>query len=184
MTIAPGAAQSFVFGITPSAELSAAEVALQFQCASAPEAASVVGLNTLLFSASSAPVPDLIALVATTTNNGVMELGGNTGFFAAATINVGSAATITVQADVGGANLPMTLSLCQTDPETSVCINPAVPSTEPVTVEIVDGGSPTFAVFATASGSIPLDPARSRVFLLFSDELGEVRGATSVAVQN
>ena len=184
VTINPGAAQSFVFGITPSAELSAAEVALQFQCAGAPEAASVVGLNTLLFSASSAPVPDLIALVATTTNNGVMELGDNTGFFTAATINVGSAATITVQADVGGANLPMTLSLCQTDPETSVCINPAVPSTEPVTVEIVDGGSPTFAVFATASGSIPLDPARSRVFLLFSDELGEVRGATSVAVQN
>ena len=65
-----------------------------------------------------------------------------------------------------------------------VGMNTAVPSTEPVTVEIVDGGSPTFAVFATASGSIPLDPARSRVFLLFSDELGEVRGATSVAVQN
>ena len=29
-----------------------------------------------------------------------------------------------------------------------------------------------------------LDPANSRVFLRFSDELGEVRGATSVAVEN
>jgi len=182
--IPPGAAQSFVFGITPTEELSAVDVALEFQCANATDASSFVGLNTLLLSASFTPVPDLIALVATTTDNGVMELSNNSGFFTAATINVGSAATITVSADTGEATLPLTLVLCQTDPLTSACINPAVPGTEPVIVDVVAGGSPTFAVFVTAAEPIALDPASNRVFLRFSDELGEVRGATSVAIEN
>jgi len=179
-----GASQSFVIGITPVEELAAVDIALQFQCANATDAASFVGLNTLLLSASFAPVPDLIALVATTSNNGVMELDNNTGFFTAATVNVGSAATITVTADTGQAALPMALSLCQTDPATSACINPSVPATEPVLVDIGAGDSPTFAVFASADAAIALDPANSRVFLRFSDELGEVRGSTSVAVAN
>jgi len=182
--IPAGTSQSFIFGITPSEAMSATEVAVAFDCANATEAASFVGLNTLLLSASVTPVPDLIALVATVTNNGVMEIANNSGFLTAATINVGSTATINVSADTGNATLPMTLSLCQTDPATSVCINPTVPSTEPVVVEIAGGDSPTFAVFANATGSIALDPANSRVFLRFSDELGEVRGTTSVAVQN
>jgi len=182
--IPAGASQSFVFGITPTDELAATEVALQFQCANATDATSFVGLNTLLLSASFTPVPDLIALVATTSNNGVMELSNNSGFFTAATINVGSASTITVSADTGEATLPMTLSLCQTDPVTSVCINPTVPASQPVIVDIAEGDSPTFAVFASATESIALDPANSRVFLRFNDELGEVRGATSVGVQS
>ena len=182
--IPAGVAQSFVFGITPTEAFSARAVALEFQCANSAEAASFVGLNTLRLSASLAPVPDLIALVATLSNNGVMELAGNSGFFTSASINVGSAATITVSADTGSATLPLTLSLCQTDPVTSACINPTVPSTEPVIVEVAEGGTPTFAVFATASDSIVLDPANSRVFLFFNDELGEVRGSTSVAVEN
>ena len=181
--IPAGAAQSFVFGITPTEELSATQVALEFQCANASDAASFAGLNTLLLSASFAPVPDLIALAATTSDNGVMELRNNSGFFTAATINVGSAASITVTADTGATVLPMTLSLCQTDPTTSECINPTVPSTEPVIVEIAEGATPTFAVFASADETIALDPASSRVFLRLSDASGEVRGATSVAVE-
>jgi len=182
--IPAGASQSFVFGITPTEAFSATQVALEFQCANAADAASFGGLNTLLLSASVAPVPDLIALVATLSQNGVMELSGNSGFFTSASINVGSAAMITVSADTGAATLPLALSLCQTDPVTSACINPTVPSTDPVIVEIAEGGTPTFAVFASASDPIALDPANSRVFLYFSDELGEVRGATSVAVAN
>jgi len=182
--IPAGGAQSFVFGITPGEELSAVEVALRFQCANAIDAASVVGLNTLLLSSSLTPVPDLIALVATTTASGVMELENDSGFFTAATINIGSAATVTVTADTADATLPLTLTLCQTDPQTSVCINPSLPSTEPVVVAVEQGATPTFAVFATAAETIAPDPANSRVFLRFSDESGEVRGATSVAVQS
>jgi len=182
--IPAGASQSFVFSITPSEEMPATEVPLEFSCANAVDATSFVGLNTLLLSASLAPVPDLVALAATITDNGVMELANGTGFFTAATINVGSAATITVSADTGDATLPMSLTLCETDPATSVCINPGVPGTEPVIVDIPEGGSPTFAVFASANEAISLDPANSRVFLRFSDELGLIRGATSVAVEN
>ena len=137
----------------------------------------------LLLSASFTPPPDLVALVATTTNNGVMELTDNSGFFTAATINVGAAATITVTVDTGDATLPLSMSLCQTDPATSACINPSVPTSESVLVDVAEGDTPTFAVFATADGAIELDPASSRVFLRFSDELGVVRGATSVAVE-
>ena len=182
--ILAGASQSFVFSITPTEEMAATEVALEFSCANAVDASSFVGLNTLLLSASFAPVPDLIALVATTTDNGVMELANGAGFFTAASINVGSAATITVSVDTPDATLPISLTLCETDPATSVCINPAVPSVEPVIVDIAEAGSPTFAVFASADEAIALDPANNRVFLRFSDELGLVRGATSVAVQN
>ena len=182
--IPAGSSQSFVFGITPTEELAAVEVPLEFQCVNAIDASSIVGLNTLLLSASFTPVPDLIALAATISNNGVMELVNNNGFFTAASINVGAAATITVSADTGSSTLPLTLSLCQTDPTTSECINPSVPTSEPVIVDIPEGGSPTFAVFATADGTIDLDPANSRVFLRFSDDLGVVRGATSVAVES
>jgi len=136
-----GASQSFVFGITPTEAFSARLVALQFQCANSANAASFVGLNTLRLSASVAPVPDLIALAATLSNNGVMELSGDSGFFTSASINV-------------------------------------------VRVQIDEGGTPTFAVFATATESIALDPANSRVFIFFNDDLGEVRGSTSVAVEN
>ena len=137
-----------------------------------------------MLSASITPAPDLVALVATTTDNGVMELQNGSGFFTAATINVGSASTISVSADTGDASVPITLSLCETDPVTSVCINPTSPDTAPINVEVDAGGTPTFAVFASATETIALDPANTRVFLRFSDELGEIRGATSVAVEN
>ena len=129
-------------------------------------------------------MPDLIALAVTSSSNGVMEFENNSGFFSVASVNVGAAATITVSADTGDAELPITLSLCQTDPATSECINPTVPALEPVMVEVEEGSTPTFAVFANAAEPIALDPANSRVFLRFLDESGVVRGATSVAVQN
>ena len=182
--IPAGGSQAFVFGMTPTQEISATEVALDFSCENSTGAPSFVGLNTLLLSASQTAGPDLIALAATVTNDGVMQMAGNSGFFSAATINVGSTATISVSADTGEASLPMALSLCETDPATSICINPVQPRAEPVEVEIVPGGSPTFAVFATATGPVSLDPANKRVFLRFSDAEGEVKGATSVAVLN
>lgn len=87
MNIAAGTAQSFIFGLSPSAEQPATNVAIVFQCANAVAAPSIVGLNTLLLSASIAPVPDLIALGATDTGDGVMRMSNNIGFFTAATIS-------------------------------------------------------------------------------------------------
>jgi len=88
-----------------------------------------------------------------------------------------------VSADTGDATLPIALSVCQTDPVTSVCVNPSVPGAQAVSLDIAEGESPTFAVFASATEAIALDPANSRVFLRFRDELGVVRGVSSVAVE-
>ena len=43
--------------------------------------------------------------------------------------------------------------------------------------------TPTFGIFATASGNVPFDPANKRIFVEFSDANEVVRGATSVAVE-
>jgi hypothetical protein len=76
--------------------------------------------------------------------------------------------------------LPLTLTLCQTNPQTGACINPSVPASS-VSLTINAGETPTFSIFAQASGSIPLDAATKRIFVRFRE--GTIlRGATSVAV--
>jgi len=69
------------------------------------------------------------------------------------------------------------LNICEIDPVTGAC-TPA-PS---VTTTIDENETPTFIVTATSEGTIPPDPANSRIFVPFLDEQGEVRGLTSVAV--
>lgn len=76
------------------------------------------GLTTLLLSASTTPTPDVIALGATIQNDGIVHVtgSGNSGVFAVATDNLGSADTITVAANTGDASLPLSITLCQTNP--------------------------------------------------------------------
>ena len=76
----------------------------------------MVGLNTLLLSASNTPVPDIVALAATTGNDGIVNIPGasGTGVFALATVNVGIGDTIAASADTGLTGLPVQITLCQT----------------------------------------------------------------------
>ena len=67
VSIAPGAAQSYVFAFTPTAPMASTDVQLRFGCADSSLAPINPGLNTLLFSVSSTPVPDIVALAATPT---------------------------------------------------------------------------------------------------------------------
>jgi len=97
-----------------------------------------------------------------------------------ATVNVGVAGFITVSAEASGVNLPVTLTLCETDPATAACISP-IGST--VTTQIAAGATPTFSAFVTGTGLVPFDPALNRITVLFKDVLGIVRGATSVAAR-
>jgi hypothetical protein len=71
----------------------------------------------LLLSASNTPVPDIVALAATITNNGIVNVPGTmgTGAFAVATVNVGASGNITASADTGSATLPVNITLCQTN---------------------------------------------------------------------
>jgi hypothetical protein len=145
-------------------------------------APSNTGLNTLSLSASATPVPDIVALAATAQNDGILHITGTPGSnaFAVATVNVGASAQITATANTGSAALPLSLSLCQTNPSTGGCL--ATPAAS-VSTTIAANTTPTFGIFATASGGVPFLPATNRIFVQFSDANGIVRGSTSVAVQ-
>ena len=177
-----GSAQSFVFALTPTAPMAPTDVQLSFSCANTDPAPVISGLNTLLFSASASPTPDLMALVATLTGDGIVNIPGpnDTGVFAVATVNMGAGDTITVLADTGGAILPVNIFICQTDPQTSACLSPPADS---VTTIILSNETPTFGVFVAATGDISFVPETNRIFVRFKDGSNVIRGLTSVAVR-
>jgi hypothetical protein len=175
-------AQTFVFAFTPTAPIDSTDVQLSFDCANTAPADSISGLNTVLLSASATPVPDIVALAATLNNDGIVNIAGasGTGVFAVATVNVGASGTIMAVADTGGASLPMSAVLCETNPTTGSCL--ASPASS-VTTQINTNATPTFGVFVTTSGPVTFDPASNRIVVRFLDSGGVTRGATSVAVR-
>jgi aldose sugar dehydrogenase len=182
VNIAAGAAQSYVFALTPSAPVAPTDVQLSFDCTNTDPASIIPGLDTLLFSASNTPVPDIVALAATTSNDGILNiLGANgAGAFAVATVNVGASGSITASADTGGANIPVNLFVCQTNPGTGACLGSPAST---VTATINTNATPTFGIFVQGSGNVPFDPALNRIFVRFKDSGGVTRGSTSVAVR-
>jgi hypothetical protein len=182
VTIPSGGLQTFLLSFTSVQAFSPTAVQINFDCDNTPPAPVYQGVNTLLLSAESSPVPDIIALVATVNNDGIVNVPGETGAgaFAVATVNVGAGARITARADSGDAPIPVSLGLCQTNPATGQCISGIGPS---VTVDVGSGQTPTFAVFVTGHGIVPFDPGRNRAFVRFEDTAGAIRGTTSVAVR-
>lgn len=178
--ITAGNDQSFVISITPASAFSALETEFNFICANAGPALVTVGVNTLLLSASTTPVPDIVALVATNPNNGVLALQSNQGAFSVASVNLGSADAITVSVGTGGVSLPVQLNLCETDPSNGQCISSIAQS---ITTTIASNATPTFSVFATASNAIQSLPQTNRIVVSFMDSASNVRGSTSVAVE-
>jgi hypothetical protein len=180
--IAPGASGTFVISLTPIAPVAPGEVQFNYTCTNSIPAPVLVGLNTLLFSASNTPVPDIVALAATATNDGIVNILGTTGIgaFAVATVNLGASGSLTASADTGAAALPVAISLCQTDPVTAQCISAVGPT---VTTQINANATPTFAIFVQGNGTVPFDPATNRIFVRFKDSGNETRGSTSVAAR-
>ena len=121
-----------------------------------------------------------MALAATATNDGIVHVPGSNGAnaFAVASVNVGAPALITASADTGPASLPLLLFVCQTGASGN-CLGSPQPS---VTVQIGTNGTPTFSIFASATGTIVSDPATNRIFVRFKDPGNVTRGSTSVAV--
>jgi hypothetical protein len=180
--IAAGASQSFVFGFTVREPFDATDVLLRFECENTEAAGTASGINTLLRASSVDPVPDIIALSATVSGDGVLRIAdiAAPGAFSVATVNLGSAATIT--ATVQHPGLAVTVSLCETDPMTAACLNPAVPA-DTVTTTVDSNDTPTFSIFVTAHDATPLNAAASRLTVRFADAGGSVRGATGVAIE-
>jgi hypothetical protein len=183
INISANAPQTFLLSITPSAPFGATEIEFSFACSNAPAATPIRGLNTLLLSASPTPVPDIVALVATLTNDGIANIDPDSrlGVFSVATVNVGTSGLITASADTGGANISIRTTICQTSPSTGTCLAPPGPTTA---TQINANATATFGVFLQAQRPVPFDPAVSRVFVRFRDASGSVRGSTSVAVRD
>jgi hypothetical protein len=181
--IAANASQSFVIALTPTGPFQPTDVQLSLVCSNSAPAPIISGLDTLLLSGSTTPVPDIVALAASG-DPGIVDIPGNTGSgaFAVATANVGAGASITVTADTGSATLPVSIALCQTNPITGACINPTTPGTS-AAVTINAGATPTFGIFVTGTGAVSFAPGTNRVFVRFKDSGGSTRGSTSVAVR-
>jgi virginiamycin B lyase len=180
--IAPGAVQSFVITLTPTAAFSPETIDFGFYCANADSAAVETGVNTFIMSASSTPVPNIIALALTPTGDGIIDLPGPTGAnaFAVATSDLGAGGVITVAPQIGVAALAVALSICETDPSSGQCL--AAPAAS-VTTTIDTDATPTFAVFVQGQDTINFYPATNRIDVVFSDADGNNRGETSVAVR-
>ncbi len=177
-----GGLQTFVVAFTPTAPFPPTDINLTFTCTNTAPASVVSGLTTLLLSASSTPIPDIVALAATLNNDGIVNIPGatGTGVFAVATVNVGAGGAITASADTGGTSLPVNIFLCQTNPSTGDCL--AAP-TSSVTTQINANATPTFGVFVAGTATVLFDPAKNRIFVRFKDAGSVTRGATSVAVR-
>ena len=180
-----GAAQAFVIALTPTDIIPPTDIELAFACVNGAPVEPKVGLNTLLISASDPATVDVIGLVATPNNNGIVDLPENVGALAAfsmATINVGAAGSVTATMNTGSVTLPMALTICETtgDP-LGACLQPRSAT---VTTSMETDGTATFAVFVEWQEDIPFDPANNRIFVQFEDDTGARRGATSVAIRS
>jgi virginiamycin B lyase len=173
--------QTYVIAILAGAPYPSTNVQFTFICDGVAAAAPIVGVNTLLATFDANPVPDMIAVGLTPSNDGFAHTGGNsgTGLFVIASDNIGLSASLTARARLSNPSLPITATVCQTDPKTAACL--ATPSSS-VTTNINTNQTSTWAAFLTASGAVNPDPAANRVFFEFVDSGGIVRGSTSTAV--
>ena len=178
--LAKDASQSLVLALTPQTMISPTVERFVFQCAGANAGPGIDGINTLLLSSDAAQPPDVVALAATPSRDGTLQLNGTqTQVFAVATVNIGVSAPIAVSVDWGDIKLPLYVAICQTNPTTGACMNPP---TSTVTVNIGANATPTFGFFVNASGPLPFFPSLVRAFVRFKDAGGTVRGSTSIAL--
>ncbi len=182
VSIGAGGSQSFVVAFTATGPMPSNDIRFGFGCRNAKAATPVIGLNTLQLTFDANPVPDIVALAATTSGDGIVNIPGPGGSwsFAVASVNVGASGVLTASASAGASTLPIGLTLCETNPATGQCL--ASPAAT-VTTTIATNATPTFAVFVEGGGAVPFDPARNRVFVRFRDSGNVVRGSTSVAVR-
>jgi YVTN family beta-propeller protein len=182
VTIAANGSQTFLLTFDANAPLTDRGQTFDYQCDGVAEAAAEPGVNTVDILFADTPVPDIIALVASVTP-GILTIPisqNQPAAFAVATENAGVAGSITVSADTGAAALPLTLTICQTNPATAACLAPPAGT---VTLNFAAGATPTFSVFATASAEVPFAPGTSRIFVRFEDASGVSHGSTSLAVE-
>ena len=124
-TIAAGMTASFLLTFRPLVGFPPTRFTLAFTCDNAPPAATIPGVNTFDLGVADQPVADPVALAATLGNDGIVEAplpADGQGVFAVASINLGADADLVVSADTGAFALPVTVTLCETVPQTGACL--------------------------------------------------------------
>ena len=110
--------QTFLIAFDGTEAFNAPSMPLEFACDGVTPATIIPGVDTIDLAMSNTPVADIIALAATVSNNGIVDIPKDgVAAFAVATTNLGAPATITVTVDTGTANLPELTTICQSDPE-------------------------------------------------------------------
>ena len=115
--IAAGGAATFVISFAATGPLAPTDVQFAFRCANTASAVPISGVNTLLLSISTTPVPDVVALAVPPTRDSIANIPGPTGIalFPVATSNVGGSGAITVSGNTGSASLGgVLIRVCQT----------------------------------------------------------------------
>jgi hypothetical protein len=181
VSIPANMSQSFLIAFTATSPMTSTNVALGFSCVSSDIVPTIVGVNSLLMTFDANPVPDMIAVGLTPTNDGFSHTGGasGTGVFAIASANIGATGQLTARARLSDPTLPAVATVCQTNPNSGACM--ATPAAT-VSATVAQNQNSTWAAFIQASGTIAADPAANRVFFEFLDQGGVVRGSTSTAL--
>ncbi len=176
----PGVPMSFAISLTAFSPIEPQEVQFGFVCNTGFPAPALITVNTLLFSASTEPVLDIVALSATIHNNGIVDIPNteNFGVFSAANVNLGTPGNVTASLVVIGDPVDEAL-LCPTVFETGACLQSPSESSR---VFLGENETSSFGIFVRSESPIAFDPGRNRVMLIFTDDNGVVRGRTSVAI--
>ncbi len=192
--IAPGTSQSFVVAIKGQKEFLGAaqqsfpdgQVEFLYECDNNVAASAFPGINTFGLSYANDPQTDIIPTLQEPSGTAILTIDPNTrtAAMAAAAVNIGAADPhITVKPRLSMAYSKLTLSICDTTGQAGgACIDPPAPQ---IMMPYGAGQSSTYSIFFVADAdqpAIPLDPLNSRVFLDFTDDLGKIRGSTSVAL--
>jgi hypothetical protein len=125
----------------------------------------------------------LDVIIATASGKNVITVPvGGTEAFAVFAKNIGkqSDPNITVTTINTPSTLPVTVTLCETNPNNGACF--AAPA-HSVSIATLSGGADrTFAVFVEAHGSIANSPTANRITVQFKNAFGSVESSGSVAV--
>jgi hypothetical protein len=188
--IADGAAQSFVVSIAGEGPFEQ-DIFFRFFCQGGVEAPVFPGVNTLQLVNSTSPIADIITIGTSPTKDGIIAIPalGAGEIMAVAAVNIGSGPVapetpdgvskpaaganqvpVVVVPDFGDFSLALDTFICETDPETAVCLAPYGRS-----VKTLIGNQPsTFNVFVNSNkdAGIPLYPDIARQFLRFYEDTG------------
>jgi hypothetical protein len=179
--IPAGDAQTFLITLETSGVIAAREIGLAFICDQG-RAPVTAGANTVRLTATAAPGPDVIAIAATASGDGVLRADSpaRRGAMAVAALNIGAPARLIVRPGTGVYQWPVELTVCETAAD-GRCLQPAAASME---LDFNPGAARTFTVFARGDDRLgtPLLPDIARVFLNFETLDGIPAGATSAAL--